>query len=767
MTRVAIGIPVYTEPAHLEVTLAALRLTAPEADVLVLPDGPDAATIVALAGMPNVRQLGTAAPAGNAACFNRLADGTDADVIILLESGARPAPGWLRALLAALGADRHHGLAGPSTNWVWNEQQVCTEQMAEPDAERFGIDVARQAGDRWCGLEPLHSLADFCYTVRRDVVAAIGPADERYGLGPCWEMDYNIRAARAGWRGVWAQGAYVHRAPMPVRRARDERLRFEASRQLYQDKFCGGRLRGEKREYSPHCRGEDCPRFAPADLIEIRRPPRAAPRRPLALPNVPLVSCLMPTRGRPEFALRAVEYFNRQDWPERELLVLDDGDDTLGDTLARLAAANPRVRYVRCQPDESIGAKRNRGCELARGQVVVQWDDDDWFAPSRLRTQVAPIVAGRADVTGLITDLVLELDTWRWWRMTPALHRRLFVHDVHGGTLAFRRDVWRGGVRYPNASLAEDAAFLRTAVSRGARLERLPGDGLFIYVRHGVNAWRFQCGTFMDASGWIATEEPPLSPGDRLFYAARSAAVPEQERDTVRDAHDARLPLVSCIMPTRDRRRFVAQAFRYFERQSWPNRELIVIDDGDDPVEDIVPGDPRVHYARLTARRSTGAKRNLACEMARGELIAHWDDDDWIAPRRLTVQANALTAGGDGVSGLARLSFVDPVRQRAWEYAWDATPARWVAGGTMCYPRALWTRHAFADVREAEDTRFVAGLRGTPVLPSKDTTMYVALVHVGNTSPKRTHGPRWRARPFDEPKRVMGDDWSFYERMGR
>ena len=29
-------------------------------------------------------------------------------------------------------------------------------------------------------------------------VPAIGGADESYGLGPCWEMDYNIRAARAG-----------------------------------------------------------------------------------------------------------------------------------------------------------------------------------------------------------------------------------------------------------------------------------------------------------------------------------------------------------------------------------------------------------------------------------------------------------------------------------------------------------------------------------------------------------------------------------------
>ena len=51
------------------------------------------------------------------------------------------------------------------------------------------------------------------------------------------EMDYNIRAARAGWRGVWACGAYVYRPPFTGRRAKDERRLFEANKRRYQDKF--------------------------------------------------------------------------------------------------------------------------------------------------------------------------------------------------------------------------------------------------------------------------------------------------------------------------------------------------------------------------------------------------------------------------------------------------------------------------------------------------------------------------------------------------
>src|SRR3712207_2410530 len=92
--------------------------------------------------------------------------------------------------------------------------------------------------------------------------------------------------------------------------------------------------------------------------------------------------------------------------------------------------------------------------------------------------------------------------------------------------------------------------------------------------------------------------------------------------------------LVSCIMPTADRRRFTERAIRYFDRQDYRNRELVIVDDGQSPIGDLVGGHPRVHYIRLDQRMRVGTKRNLACLQARGEVIAHWDDDDWYGPQR-------------------------------------------------------------------------------------------------------------------------------------
>ncbi|HEX4559046.1 MAG TPA: glycosyltransferase family 2 protein, partial [Mycobacterium sp.] len=138
-------------------------------------------------------------------------------------------------------------------------------------------------------------------------------------------------------------------------------------------------------------------------------------------------------------------------------------------------------------------------------------------------------------------------------------------------------------------------------------------------------------------------------------------------------------PLVSCIMPTHDRRRFVVQAIRHFLDQEYPNRELVIVDDGADPVADLVPTDARIRYVRLPDRRTIGTKRNLACEQARGELIVHWDDDDWSAPWRLGYQIEMFSSQDVDVSGLRAMFFCDPVARLAWRYEYPVGRRPWVA----------------------------------------------------------------------------------------
>jgi len=224
-------------------------------------------------------------------------------------------------------------------------------------------------------------------------------------------------------------------------------------------------------------------------------------------------------------------------------------------------------------------------------------------------------------------------------------------------------------------------------------------------------------------------------------------------------------PLVSCIMPTCNRRPLVPQALAYFTRQDYPNLELIVIDDGDDPVDALLPRDPRIKYMRLTTPMTMAAKHNLACELATGEIICHWDDDDWMAPWRVSYQVKDLLSGpADTICGLSTLLFYDPAARRAWRYRYPEHARRWISGATFCYRKNFWDRHRFPEVPSGADTTFIWGLDPSCVRAHADGRFYVATVHPANTSPRRVDAPPFQPCPSDEVERLLGADLDFYLR---
>jgi len=141
-------------------------------------------------------------------------------------------------------------------------------------------------------------------------------------------------------------------------------------------------------------------------------------------------------------------------------------------------------------------------------------------------------------------------------------------------------------------------------------------------------------------------------------------------------------------MPTYNRREFIPRAIHYFLRQDYEPKELIIVDDGTDPIGDLVPQDDRIRYFRLNEKISVGAKRNRACEAARGDIIAHWDDDDWHAPQRLRYQIEALQREHADVCGIHRLLFYDVINDRAWRYVYPAQRRFWLSGSSLCYTRS-------------------------------------------------------------------------------
>ncbi|KQM98796.1 glycosyltransferase family 2 protein [Sphingomonas sp. Leaf25] len=106
---------------------------------------------------------------------------------------------------------------------------------------------------------------------------------------------------------------------------------------------------------------------------------------------------------------------------------------------------------------------------------------------------------------------------------------------------------------------------------------------------------------------------------------------------------------ISCVMVTANRAALARRAVDCFLRQTWRNRELVVVDDGTQdytPLFAAIPAD-RLIYDRVakTPDNTLGRLRNRSLDRATGAIVAQWDDDDWYHPERLARQAAVLTGG--------------------------------------------------------------------------------------------------------------------------
>ena len=213
-------------------------------------------------------------------------------------------------------------------------------------------------------------------------------------------------------------------------------------------------------------------------------------------------------------------------------------------------------------------------------------------------------------------------------------------------------------------------------------------------------------------------------------------------------------------MPTTSKRReFVWRSIEYFQRQNYENKELLIVDEY--PPLDLPFDHPQIRRITMPAKRTLGAKRNFCVEAARGDLIMHWDDDDWMAPHRISYQVASLLQERAEVCGLQRMLFYEPKTSQVWLYEYPDGQRPWLAGGSLLYTKDFWRRSPFPDIQIASDTRFIWGQQVDRRAVLADHTFYVALIHPGNTSPKNYTGPYWR-QWTGNLEELMGRDIACY-----
>jgi glycosyltransferase involved in cell wall biosynthesis len=224
---------------------------------------------------------------------------------------------------------------------------------------------------------------------------------------------------------------------------------------------------------------------------------------------------------------------------------------------------------------------------------------------------------------------------------------------------------------------------------------------------------------------------------------------------------------VSCVLATKDRPAFVAQALRCWERQTHSDRELIVVDDGaPGPVAALCDGRAGVRYLHLEPTL-LGTKLNIGIDAAEGDVLQKWDDDDWYAPDFLETALGALRTQPPGRGFVL---WEDHLVFLAWNGELHYSGRGHKAGPSLCFDRDLWAAGPFRDLPQWVDSYFIGD--HPDYLPVSGPEQLMLVRHKANTWREfwginvDEHMEReWEPWPRPMSAFMDEEDVAFYEKL--
>jgi len=176
--------------------------------------------------------------------------------------------------------------------------------------------------------------------------------------------------------------------------------------------------------------------------------------------KLPTVTVCTPTFNRRPFLATMMQNFRAQTYPRDRIvqwIILDDGTDKIGDTMELSRLEFPQMEYVALLSKTPLGKKRNMMHDMARGDILVYMDDDDYYPPERIEHAVQSLMANPAALCAGASEIYCYFK-----------HIQKMVqfgpygpNHATAGTFAFRRELLLMTRYDDEACLAEEKAFLK------------------------------------------------------------------------------------------------------------------------------------------------------------------------------------------------------------------------------------------------------------------------------------------------------------------
>ena len=194
----------------------------------------------------------------------------------------------------------------------------------------------------------------------------------------------------------------------------------------------------------------------------------------------PFVSVITPTYNRREFIPILIHLFKQQTYPAelRELVILDDSPTTNEDIIPK---DDKSIRYYYEPNKMPLGEKRNKLNELAKGDVIVCFDDDDYHYPERISHSVTKLNSTKSLIAGCSILNIYYTDINEIYQFGP-------FGNNHGtnGTFAYRREYLANNKHDSTAKAQEEPSFTNNFSNKMAQLDL---NKTIICISHDTNTY--------------------------------------------------------------------------------------------------------------------------------------------------------------------------------------------------------------------------------------------------------------------------------------
>jgi glycosyltransferase involved in cell wall biosynthesis len=199
------------------------------------------------------------------------------------------------------------------------------------------------------------------------------------------------------------------------------------------------------------------------------------------------------------------------------------------------------------------------------------------------------------------------------------------------------------------------------------------------------------------------------------------------------------MPFVSICTPTFNRRPFIPTLIKLIENQTYPKDRLewIIVDDGTDPIGDLIKEIPYVKYFHYEGQKmKLGKKRNIMHEKSCGDILVYFDDDDYYPPERISHAVTMLKQHPSALcAGSSKLPIYFPHIDKLY-YFGPYGPKHATAGTFAFRRKMLDDTHYNEDASLAEEKEFLKNYT-IPMVQLEPKKTILVVSHDHNTFDKK------------------------------